>query len=333
MSAAPSPILAAHARARRTSLMIGAAFVAVALVIPGVVSDPYTMNVLILTLLYASLSQSWNILGGYCGQVSLGHALYFGLGAYAVSLGYLNFGVLPWFGMLLGGVLAALVALALGALCFRLAGHYFTIATIVIAEIGLTLFHNWDYAGAAMGLQWPFGADSWATLQFARDKTPYFHFVLGLFAVTWLITFLIEDSRWGYWWRAVKDNPDAAASLGVTIFSSKMAAAALSAFFTAAGGGFYAAFLSYIDPESVMSFRFSLLMALPAVLGGIGTLWGPVVGAVVLIPLTEVIRSYFGGSGAGTDLIIYGLLIMLIALARPEGLLSLIPGSRTRRAS
>ena len=131
-------------------------------------------------------------------------------------------------------------------MCFRLAGHYFTIATIVIAEIGLTVIHNWDYAGAAMGIQWPFGPDSWATLQFARDKTPYFHFVLGLFAVTWLVTWLIEESRWGYWWRAVKDNADAAESLGVTIFSSKMMAAAISAFFTAAGGGFYAAFLSYI---------------------------------------------------------------------------------------
>lgn len=221
--------------------------------------------------------------------------------------------------------MAALVALALGAMCFRLAGHYFTIATIVIAEIGLTLIHNWDYAGAAMGIQWPFGPDSWATLQFARDKTPYFHFVLGLFAVTWLATWLIEESRWGYWWRAVKDNADAAESLGVTIFSSKMMAAAISAFFTAVGGGFYAAFLSYIDPDSVMSFRLSLLMALPAVIGGIGTLWGPVIGAVVLIPMTEVTRSYIGGSGAGTDLIVYGGLIMVIALARPEGLLSLLP--------
>jgi branched-chain amino acid transport system permease protein len=251
--------------------------------------------------------------------------LYFGLGAYSTSLLYVHLGVLPWFGLAAGGVLSALVALGLGAMCFRLAGHYFTIATIVIAEIGLTLIHNWDYAGAAMGIQWPFGPDSWATLQFARDKTPYFHFVLGLFAVTWLVTWLIEESRWGYWWRAVKDNADAAESLGVTIFSSKMMAAAISAFFTAAGGGFYAAFLSYIDPDSVMSFRISLLMALPAVIGGIGTLWGPVIGAVVLIPMTEITRSYIGGSGAGTDLIVYGGLIMVIALARPEGLLSLLP--------
>lgn len=317
--------LAAFRRGRLSQIGLAALLTLAACAVPFVVRDPYTMNVLILTLLYAALSQSWNILGGYCGQVSLGHALYFGLGAYATSLAYVNFGVLPWFGLILGGGLAALVALALGAMCFHLAGHYFSIATIVIAEIGLTIFHNWDYAGAALGIQWPFGPDSWATLQFARDKAPYFYFVLGLFLVTWLVTYLIEDSRWGYWWRAVKDNAEAAESLGVTIFSSKMMAAAISAFFTAVGGGFYAAFVSYIDPESVMSFRFSLLMALPAVLGGIGTLWGPLVGAVILVPLTEVVRSYFGGTGTGVDLAIYGFLIVVIALARPEGLLSLLP--------
>jgi ABC-type branched-subunit amino acid transport system permease subunit len=200
---------------------------------------------------------------------------------------YVKFGITPWGGLLAGGIIAALIALALGYPCFRLKGHYFSIATIVIAEIGLLLFHNWDYAGAALGIQWPFTPDSWWTLQFARDKAPYFYFALGLFAVTWLVTFSIVRSKWGYWWRAVKDSADAAESLGVTIFHSKMAAAAISAFFTAVGGGFYAAFVSYIDPDSVMHFRFSLLMALPAVLGGVGSLWGPAIGALILIPLAE----------------------------------------------
>ena len=139
-------------------------------------------------------------------------------------------------------------------------------------------------------------------------------------ASAWIVTWKIEDSRWGYWWRAVKDNAEAAESLGVVVFRSKMAAAAVSAFLTAVGGGFYAQFVSYIDPESVMSFQFSLLMALPAVLGGIGTLWGPAVGAAILIPITEVTRSYAGGTGKGFDLIVYGLLVMGIALGRPEGI-------------
>ena len=336
MTATPATIPARRVdpaiRRRRRQLVTGIALFLAAALVPRIISDAYLMNVMILTLMYAALSQSWNILSGYCGQVSLGHALYFGIGAYATSLLYVNFGIVPWLGFAVGGALAMAVALLLGLQCFRLAGHYFTIATIVIAETGLLLVHNWDYAGAALGIQWPFGPDSWWTLQFARDKTPYYLFVLGLVAATWGVTFAIEGSRWGYWWRAVKDQPEAAESLGVTIFPSKMAAAALSAFFTAVGGGFYAAFVSYIDPESVMSFRFSLLMALPAVLGGIGTLWGPMLGAVILIPLTELTRSYLGGSGSGIDLIIYGLMIIVIALFRPEGLVSLLPRPRATPA-
>jgi len=318
---------------RRRQLIIAVVVFALIALVPRLVSDVYMMNVLILTLLFAALSQSWNLLGGYCGQVSLGHALYFGIGAYATSILYVKFGITPWGGLLAGGTIAALIALALGYPCFRLKGHYFSIATIVIAEIGLLLFHNWDYAGAALGIQWPFTPDSWWTLQFARDKAPYFYFALGLFALTWLVTFSIVESKWGYWWRAVKDNAEAAESLGVTIFRSKMAAAAISAFFTAVGGGFYAAFVSYIDPDSVMHFRFSLLMALPAVLGGIGSLWGPAIGALILIPLAELTRSYLGGSGSGLDLVIYGALIMIVSLTRPEGILSIIKPPATREAT
>lgn len=320
-------------RTRRLKLLTGLAVAASAACLPLVVTDVYTQNIIILTLLYAALSQSWNILGGYCGQISLGHALYFGTGAYATTILYTKFGILPWFGMLVGGVVAAAIALALGYQLFRLAGHYFSIATIVIAEAGLLLVNNWDWAGAATGIQWPFVPDSWAVLQFnPRNKLPYIYLALAFASITWLTTFWIETSRWGYWWRAVKDNADAAESLGVMIFKSKMAAAAISAFFTAIGGAFFAAFVQYIDPESVMNFQLSLLMALPAVLGGIGTLWGPAVGAAILIPLTQVTRSYLGGSGQGIDLIVYGVLVMVVALAKPEGLSSLFTSRRAPRA-
>jgi branched-chain amino acid transport system permease protein len=325
-STLPAGIAAADARFLRGRRLQLGGFVVIAILVaclPLAVKDVYTQNLIVLTLMYAALSQAWNILGGYCGQISLGHALYFGIGAYATTILYTKFGILPWFGMVVGGVIAAAVALALGYQLFRLAGHYFTIATIVIAEAALLLVNNWDWAGAATGIQWDYAPDSWATLQFARSKLPYIYFALALLTATWLTTFWIETSRWGYWWRAVKDNADAAESLGVQIFRSKMAAAAISAFFTAVGGSFYAAFVQYIDPESVMAFQFSLLMALPAVLGGIGTLWGPALGALILIPLTEVTRSYLGGSGSGIDLIVYGALVMVVALARPEGLISL----------
>lgn len=324
---------ASHDSARRANLVTAVCVAAAVACLPLVVKDVYIQNMLVLTLMYAALSQSWNILSGYCGQISLGHALYFGIGAYATLLLFTKFGVLPWFGMIAGGFVAALVAAAVGYPCFRLKGHYFVIATIVIAEAGLLLVLNWDYAGAAMGIEIPVRGDSWAKFQFARSKLPYFYFALALAFVAWLVTWRIEDSRWGYWWRAVKDNAEAAESLGVVVFRSKMAAAAVSAFLTAVGGGFYGQFVSYIDPESVMSFQFSLLMALPAVLGGIGTLWGPAVGAAILIPITEVTRSYAGGTGKGFDLIVYGLLVMGIALGRPEGIVGALTARKRAQAS
>lgn len=318
---------AVPAATRQLSLMFAVG--AGVLLLTRWVSDPYAQNVLVLTLMYAALAQSWNILSGYCGQISLGHGLYFGIGAYVSTLLFVWAGIPPWFGMVAGGVLAGGLAAALGYFLFRLSGHYFTIATFVVAEVGFLLMLNWEWAGGALGIQIPFDGDSWASLQFARDKVPYITVALGLAGLAWLVTFALERSKWGFWWRAIKDNPDAAESLGVEVFGSKVAAAAISAFLTAVCGSFYAQFVSYIDPESVMSFHFSLLIALPAVLGGIGTLWGPVLGAVVLIPMSELTRSYLGGSGNGTDLIIYGVLILSISLLRPQGLVSLFARPQT----
>ncbi|PZA13342.1 branched-chain amino acid ABC transporter permease [Rhodopseudomonas palustris] len=323
----------AHLNRRRRDLIVAALLATLAACAPLFVKDVYVQNIMVLTLMYAALSQAWNILGGYCGQISLGHALYFGLGAYTTALLFTKLGVLPWFGMIGGGLISAVIALALGYPTFRLRGHYFVIATIVIAEIGFLLFHNWDWAGAALGIDIMVRGDSWAKFQFARSKLPYYYFALVFCCLAWLITWWLEDSKWGYWWRAVKDNPEAAESLGVVVFNSKMGAAAVSAFLTAVGGSFYAMFVSYIDPESVMTFQFSLLMALPAVLGGIGTLWGPVLGAAILIPLTELTRSFVGGSGRGVDLILYGSVIVLISLARPEGLLGLFSRKPTSKGA
>jgi branched-chain amino acid transport system permease protein len=319
---------AAFAQRRRRELIIAACCAVAAALVPLFVKDVYVQNIMVLTLMYAALSQSWNILSGYCGQISLGHALYFGLGAYTTAILFTKFGVLPWFGMIAGGAISAVIAMALGYPCFRLRGHYFVIATIVIAEIALLLFQNWNWAGAALGIDIPVHGDSWLLFQFRRSKLPYFYFALVLACVAWLVTWWLENSKWGFWWRAVKDNPDAAESLGVVVFDSQMGAAAVSAFLTAVGGSFYAMFVSYIDPESVMGFQFSLLMALPAVVGGIGTLWGPLLGAIILIPLTELTRSFIGGSGRGIDLIVYGTLIVLISLARPEGLIGLFAPRR-----
>ncbi len=316
----------AIARRRRRELAGGIVSLAVVGALPLVLHDTYTRNLLIMTVLFAGLAQAWNILGGYCGQVSLGHALYFGVGAYVSTLLLLRLGLPPSVGLFAGGAVAAVAALLVGWPCFRLSGHYYAIATLVVGQIGYLLFLNWDWAGAASGLNVPYHralGESWVWLQFRIDKVPYFLAVLAFAAIAWLVAWVIEGSRWGYSWRAVKDDPIAARSLGVRVLPSKMAAAAISGFLTGAGGALYAQYIGYIDPDSVLALTLSILIPLPAVLGGLGTLWGPLVGAALLTPLSELSRSYLGGSGSGVDLVLYGALIMLVALLRPQGLVGL----------
>jgi branched-chain amino acid transport system permease protein len=329
----PPESLRRFARSRQLDLVMAFLVFGSLCLVPVVVSDVYTMNVVILTILFAFAAQSWNILGGYCGQVSLGHGLYFGLGAYATFVLLTKFGVSPWIGIPVGGILSALLAYVISWPFARMKGHYYAIATIVVAEAGLVLITNWEFLGVALGIQLPFGPDSWATLQFGRNKDPYFYVALSLAMSAWLICWFIEDSRAGYWWRAVTSNPEAAQSLGVNVLRSKMAASAMSGALTAVAGGIYGMFVSYIDPSSVMGFQISLLIALPSVLGGVGTLWGPALGALILIPIGEVTRSYAGGTGSGLNLMIYGVLLMGISLLRPEGLISFFKVRRKQAGS
>lgn len=310
-------------RRRRREVITGVVVLAAVAVLPLLTRDVYTQNLIIITVLFAGLAQAWNILGGYCGQISLGHAVYFGLGGYVSTLLFLKLGLPPSVGMFAGGIVGGLAALLVGWPCFRLSGHYYAIATVVVGEIGYLLFLNWDFVGGATGAYIPFKGESWVNLQFRTAKLPYHYLVLAFAAATWGAAFLIEGSRWGFSWRAVRDDVIAARSLGVRIFSSKMAAAAISGAFTGMGGAIYAQYVGYIDPDSVMAGHLSILIALPAVLGGVGTLWGPLIGAAVLIPVSELSRSYLGGSGRGVDLMLYGGLIVIVALARPQGLVSL----------
>ena len=310
-------------RRRRTELIVGAVVLAILAVLPLPIRDVYTQNLIILTILYAGLSQAWNILGGYCGQISLGHALYFGIGAYVSTLLFVNAGIPPTLGMFAAGLVGGLVALLVGWPCFRLSGHYYAIATVVVGEIGYLLFLNWDFVGGATGVYVPFHSQSWVNLQFRTTKLPFHYLVLAFATLTWVVAWLLEGSRWGYSWRAVRDDVTAARSLAVRVFPSKMAAAAISGFFTAVGGAIFAQYVGYIDPDSVLAANISILVALPAVLGGVGTLWGPLIGAAILIPTSELTRSYLGGAG-GLDLMIYGALIVAVALLRPAGLVSLI---------
>lgn len=294
------------------------------LVFPLVVTMPFPRRMMILIFLYAMLGQAWNILGGFAGQVSLGHAAFFGVGAYTSTMLLMHLGITPWIGMIAGGLVAVLISQIIGYPSFRLKGHYFVIATIVLAEIIHILFINWRWVGGAVGLTLPLLRESFVNLQFHSSNVPYYYISLGLLAIIMVVTYLIDRTKPGYYFRAIKDDPDAARSLGINITNYKMYAMAISAFFTGVGGAFYAQFVLYIDPDSVLEFMLSVIVMLIPVLGGIGTLWGPVLGAFILIPLSEYTRVYLSGAGGALDLVVYGALIMLVAIFEPKGLWALV---------
>ncbi|MGH7389161.1 MAG: branched-chain amino acid ABC transporter permease [Candidatus Rokuibacteriota bacterium] len=301
------------------------ALLAAALAFPFVFAQPFPRHVMIMIFLYGALAGAWNILAGYCGQISLGHAVYFGVGAYTSTVLVREANLTPWLGMLAGAALAVVVSQVVGFPVFRLRGHYFAIATIAVGEIVQTLVINWDRVGGARGLFVPIKRpDSLLNFQFHESKAVYYFTALGLLLLTLAVTRALERSRRGYLFRAVREDQEAAASLGVHVAREKHRAIALSAALTALGGTFYAQYVLFIDPESVFPLSLSILICLVAVLGGVGTLWGPVLGAAVLVPLSEGTRVWLGGGGQALDLLIYGALIMVIAVVQPAGLIGLV---------
>jgi branched-chain amino acid transport system permease protein len=303
-------------------LVVAAAF-AILLALPFIITQSFYLHILILVFLYAMLGGAWNILGGYAGQVSLGHALYFGIGAYSSTMLMLEFNISPWLGMLLGMFFSVAVSAILGYPCFRIKGHYFVIATIALGEIAFVIFTNWEWVGGAVGKHIPFLEPSFAVFQF-RGKTAYYYTALAFLIIQLAFTWFMEKSYLGYYFQAIREDEDTARSLGINITKYKMTAMAFSAAFMAMGGTFYAQYLLYIDPESVLPNILSTQVCLIPILGGLGTVFGPAIGALIMFPLSEFVRAYLGGSGNAFDLIIYGLLIMVFAVVKPTGLMGFI---------
>ena len=301
------------------------------LVFPLIFTLPFPRHVMIMIFLYGMLAQAWNILAGYCGQISLGHAVFFGAGAYTSTVLVRQLGLTPWAGMLAGAVLAVALSQVIGYPVFRLRGHYFAIATIAVGEIVQTAVINWDWLGGARGLFVPIRRpDSFVNFQFNESKQTYYYIALALLGLALWLTRRMERSRTGYYFRAIREDQDAAASLGIPVARYKQRAMALSAGLTALGGTFYAQYILFIDPESVLPLSLSILICLVAVLGGVGTLWGPPIGAAILVPLSEGTRVYLGGTGKAIDLLIYGALIMLISVIQPGGIMALAHRGRRR---
>jgi len=275
------------------------------------------------TFLLAAISASaWNIVGGYAGQVSVGHCMFFGLGAYAPLLFYNLWGWPPLAGVPAGVVLAVALAIVIGMPTFRLTGHYFSMATIAVAELIRIFTGTWTFVGAAIGLQGPATGRGWWDLTF-RGELPYYYIFLAVLGVLLAVTAALERRRFGFYLRAIKASERAARSLGVPVRETKLQALALSAAFTAVAGSLYVVKTGFIDPDSGFGILVSVQMVIVAALGGAGTLFGPLIGALILIPLQTTTNSLFGGGGSGLTYILYGGIIVIIARFEPGGVLDL----------
>lgn len=286
---------------------------------PLIFSGAFYLDIGVAILLAAISASAWNIVGGYAGQVSVGHGLFFGIGAYLPLLVYTRWGWPPLVGLPIAIALSLVVAVVIGLPTFRLRGHYFSMATIAIAELIRIFVGTWDFAGAAIGLQGPAVGRGWWDLTF-RGELPYYYIFLGVLALLIGVTFELQRSRFGYYLRAIKSGERAAASLGVPVSTTKLKALLLSAVFTSIAGSLYAFKTGFVDPESGFGILVSVQMVIIAALGGAGTLFGPLVGALILVPLQIATNTWFGGGGSGLTYILYGGIIVLLARFEPGGL-------------
>ena len=283
-----------------------------------------------LVLLAAIGASAWNIVGGYAGQVSVGHAIFFGVGAYSAVLGFHYLGLPPIVGVPVGMLVSALIASLIGVPTLRLSGHYFSMATIAVAELARVLVTTSDFLGGAQGLTGPTLPRSVLDLSFTSSMPYYYLFLVVLVGILFL-TWRIENSRMGFYLRAIKDSERAARSLGVDAGRYKLFAYMLSAALAALAGGLYFTMFGFIDPESGLGILISVKMLIMAALGGAGTLFGPLIGALILVPLEEISNSLLGGRGAGLTFVVYGAIIIIIARFLPNGLLALWKPARSEQ--
>jgi len=299
-------------------LIGGGAVLALLIILPRLI-PPFGQHVMIITFIFAMCGVAWNIMGGYAGMFSFGQAAFFGIGAYTSSYLLLTFNLSPWIGLVTGGIISALVAAAIGYPCSNLRGHYFAIASIAFAEIVRIVFENWEMVGAAEGLTIPMRKESLINFTFNSTKVPYCYIILAFLLLALVVALLVSTSKMGYYFRAIKESHEVAQVLGVDVVRYRLYSIMLSAFLTSMAGTFYAQYILYIDPASVMVLAISVQIVLVAMLGGANTVLGPVVGAVILVPFSEYARAWLGYKGTGFDMIIYGALITVISMYQPNG--------------
>ena len=290
-------------------MLMTIAFALIAVALPLVIKAPYQLHILILVLIWATMGTAWNLLSGYAGQVSFGHAAFFGVGAYSAGLLTLHLGLSPWWGLILGPVMAMLVALPIGAIAFRLRGPYFALATLALGEIFRLVFLNTtNFTNGAKGI---------LIMPAITSKVFYYYVGLGMLAVTVLVVYLIVHSKVGFYLVSIREDQDAATSLGIPTTLYKNLALLPSAFFTGLAGAFYMNYVAFIEPNIVFNLtNISIMVILVVMLGGVATTWGPTIGAALYIIMGELFRTTLGPA----NVLVFGVIVCLIIMFLPNGI-------------
>jgi branched-chain amino acid transport system permease protein len=303
---------------------VGGACLLFFLIIPFLVRDPYLLHIFVLVFYFAYLGTAWSLVS-MAGQLSLGHAALVGIGGYTSTLMFMEWGVTPWLGMIVGAIFCGIVGVIIGYPTFKLRGPYFALTTIAFAEILRIYVENTEEGPlgiplkAAMGLLVPLKGHAPGVFQFST-KEPYYYIAFLMMLIAIGISFLINRWRMGYYLAAIRSDQDAAEALGINSTRYKLMAMAVSCVLTALGGTFYAQYFRYINPERAMGLSMSIEIALVGVVGGWQTVLGPTIGSILLSPSGELVRAYLGGTYAGLHLFLYGLLLMVVILFLPNGL-------------
>ncbi|MBW1982429.1 MAG: branched-chain amino acid ABC transporter permease [Deltaproteobacteria bacterium] len=308
----------------RINIVVVLGFTIIVFALPLVVRSATYLHILILLYLYAYLTTSWNLVGGFAGVLPLGHAVFVGIGAYTSTILSLQYGISPWLGMIVGGLLASIAGVLIGLPTFKMRGAYFALATIAFSEGIRVMVENIDKLGPFIlngprGLQIPPLNMGLKQFMFA-SKEPYYYIILVMLITVLAFTYFISQSKLGYYLNAGGEEPEAAMALGVNVARAKLIAMAMSSFLTALAGTFYAQFTLYIHPKSVISLDLSFEIAFIALIGGRGSILGPVLGALLLRPVSDFSRIYFGDKLPGLHLIIFGVVLILVMIFQPRGL-------------
>jgi branched-chain amino acid transport system permease protein len=319
----------------RIDLVIASGLGLFFLVFPVFPHSSFTMATMIQFFMFSIYGMGWNTIGGYGGQVDLGKAQYVGIGAYTTAVMLIRWDIPFWFSMPVGMGFSVLWSFIIGYPLFRLKGHYFAIATIATSLVLKDIFEVWNFVGAARGLgisPIKYTPPDFLRLIFKEDIYYYYVILVFFFASIFYLNWF-RKSRLGFQLRCIKDNEDVARSLGINVHWAKIKTYAIATAFVSMVGSFHACYIKNIEPEDTMSLDISILIALMAMLGGAGSLWGPIIGAGILIPLKSYLKEWLGAAAGlvGIDLILYAVIIMLISAFEPRGIWGIVEKARRRK--